>query len=248
MTEASRPTTFDVVVPALLIQAARSPDFAGTRRYARAAAATWIDYFLLSGSTTQGHLLNATERARVLDLWLEAAEPTRLLACCWTPADIAHARDRGIAIIAPLQGPHDPRQTLAVLRTLPLNSFVYSHPVFGGAIFDAGLAAAARDENVLPAGGKLAKVSIGAIRAIREAAGETFALWDGSSRRIRLSLAAGATGIVATPLSAFEHPLPTKDVQSLQASIDPQQARLDTLPDRATRTQDLLDRAARSYA
>jgi hypothetical protein len=120
--------------------------------------------------------------------------------------------------------------------------------VFGGAIFDAGLAAAARDENVLPAGGKLAKVSIGAIRAIREAAGETFALWDGSSRRIRLSLAAGATGIVATPLSAFEHPLPTKDVQSLQASIDPQQARLDTLPDRATRTQDLLDRAARSYA
>ena len=244
MTAPNATSAFDVVVPALLLPTSSgSPDFAATRRYARTVAASWVDYILVSGSTAQGHLLSVTERAQVLDLWLDVIDPARLFACCWTPADITHAQDRGVAIIAPMQEPDDRQRALGFLSALPRGSFVYSHPVFSGATFDATLAAAARAKGVLPAGGKLAKVSTSTVRAIRDATGQAFTLWDGSSRHIGLSLGAGASGIVATSLSAFDRPLPRKEARPLQVTIDQLQGRLDALSDRTTRSADLIHRA-----
>ena len=67
---------FDVVVPALALRTASgSIDLAATRPYAEGAAATWVDYFILSGSTAQGQHLLPIERAAVLDLWLDVTTP-----------------------------------------------------------------------------------------------------------------------------------------------------------------------------
>ena len=62
-------TDFDIVVPALALRdTSEAFDCAATRRYAQRATSTWVDYFILSGSTTQGQYLTADERAKVLDL------------------------------------------------------------------------------------------------------------------------------------------------------------------------------------
>jgi dihydrodipicolinate synthase/N-acetylneuraminate lyase len=243
------PAALKVVVPALVLRADDGAmDTAGMRRYARAGVSTWVDCFILSGSTTHGHLLTVDERAEVLDIWLDLTEPARLLASCWEPADAVRARERNVTIMAPMRALDSDDHSLAFLHTLPAGSFVYSHPLFGGTTFDARLATAARRESTLPAGGKLAKVSSADIRAIREAVGDAFTLWDGSSRRIRASLEAGATGVVATPLCAFDTSLPPKDMDLVQAMVDLEQARLDALPDRAARTAELQHRAARRFS
>src|SRR5690606_2551616 len=129
------------------------------------------------------------------------------------------------------------------LRALPSGAYIYSHPMFGGAVFDAGLAGAAREQGVLPAGGKLAKISATDITKVHATAGAAFHLWDGSSRRIRSSVDAGAAGVVATPLCAFDTDLPAKDIALVQAAVDPVQRTLDALPDRASRTAELISRA-----
>jgi hypothetical protein len=239
-------TDFDVVVPALSLRALDgSVDLAATRAYAQRAAATWVDFFLLSGSTTRGFEHRPSERAAVLDLWLALTPASRLLACCWKPDDLAHAAQRGIAPVAVMQGLADQTQALAFLRTLPSGAHIYSHPMFGGAVFDAGLAGAAREQGVLPAGGKLAKISTTEITKVHATTGYTFRLWDGSSRRIRASVDAGAAGVVATPLCAFDTELPAKDIDLLQAAVDSVQRTLDALPDRASRTAELISRARR---
>jgi dihydrodipicolinate synthase/N-acetylneuraminate lyase len=204
--------SFDIVVPALALRAASgSIDYAATRLYAKRAAATWVDYFILSGSTTQGQHLTPAERARVLDLWLDITEPGRLMACCWEPDDFTHATDRGVAPMATMRDLHSYDRAVAFLRALPAGAYIYSHPMFGGAVFDANLAAAARREGVLPAGGKIAKISTAGVTDVHKAAGDTFKLWDGSSRRIKASLDAGAAGVVATPLCAFDADLPPRN-------------------------------------
>lgn len=64
---------FDIVVPALALRDANAAvDHQSTLRYARRAAATWVDYFILSGSTTRGQDLTPRQRADILDLWLTA--------------------------------------------------------------------------------------------------------------------------------------------------------------------------------
>jgi hypothetical protein len=179
----------------------------------------------------------------VLDAWFEVTEASRLLACCWDRDDLTHAADRRIAPIAVMRGPHSHSEALAFLGTLPGGAFIYSHPMFGGVVFDAELAARARGGGVLPAGGKLAKISTAEISEVHEATGEAFRLWDGSSRRIRASLNAGASGVVATPLCIFGQDLPSKDVDVIQTAVDPVQDALDARPDRASRTSELLRRA-----
>jgi hypothetical protein len=223
----------DVVVPALAL---RGPDgevdYDATRRYAQRASHTWVDSFILSGSTTRGGDLTASERARVVDLWLAITESRRLLACCWEPADIVEAQERGVAPMVVMAGLDGLDAAVAFLRGLPTGAYIYSHPIFGGAVFDATVAEAARREGVLPAGGKLAKITMAGVAKLRRATGDGFKLWDGSSRRITASIAAGASGVVATPLCPFDMPLAAKEPFALQAVIDPVQVALDALPDR----------------
>lgn len=237
---------FDIVVPALALRHDNGDtDYPATRHYAERAAATWVDHFILSGSTTRGRDLTADQRAQILDLWLDVAEPHRLLACCWEPQDFDNAAARGIAPLATMCDLNGRDAALAFLRDLPTGACIYSHPMFGGAVFDAELAAAAADQEILPAGGKIAKITTTGIAEVRAATGPSFTLWDGSSRRILASLLAGAAGVVATPLCAFEIDLPAKEVPLIQAMVDPVQDALDALPDRQSRTSELLKRAHR---
>jgi hypothetical protein len=237
-------TDFSVVVPVLSIPAENGTiDQAATLRYATRAAATWVDALLISGSTAQGHLLSIDERAQLLDLWLTVADPHRLLACCWAPADLDHAAARGITPMAVLRGLPDRSAALDFLASLPPGSTIYSHPtLFDGQHFDIDLARAAAAGGVLPHGGKLAKVSTGDVAEIHTTAPD-FRLWDGSSRRIAESLKAGASGIVATPLAAFDRPFPVRDVASIQQRVNGIQTVLDAMPTRSSRTAELLRRA-----
>jgi len=148
-----------------------------------------------------------------------------------------------LASLVTIRSLPDRQAALKLLRGLPAGAYIYSHPMFGGTVFDADLAAAAITNGILPAGGKLAKVTLDGLTRVHQATSGAFRAWDGSSRRIRESLAAGAAGIVATPLCAFSDPLPVKDSGLLQAAIDPLQATLDALPDRPARTVLLLAQA-----
>lgn len=236
-------STFDVVVPALAIQKPDGTiDFRATRQYANRAADTWVDYFILSGSTTRGHLLTSEQRAAIVDLWLEVAEPSRLLPCCWEPGDIDHAVSRKVTPMAVLRHLERAR-AIEFLRQLPSAATIYSHPMFGGTVFDAALAHDARTTDAMPFGGKLAKITTDQVRAIHAAAGDGFRLWDGSSRRIAASIDAGAAGIVATPLSPFGENFPAKDIGAIQLAVDPVQSALDAMATRADRTDALLRQA-----
>jgi dihydrodipicolinate synthase/N-acetylneuraminate lyase len=239
---------FDIVVPALAIR-----DYTGavdrdsTLRYAERATATWVDYFILSGSTTRGQELTPAQRGAILDLWLTVAQPQRLLACCWEPEDFEHAARRGIAPMAAMLNLDSIEAAITFLRDLPTGAYVYSHPMFGGNTFDVALAQAATQRGILPSGGKLAKTTTSAITEIHAITGDRFRLWDGSSRRIQKSLNAGAAGVVATPLCAFNRPLPEKEPDLIQAFVHSVQEALDALPDRPARTHELLSRAGHPH-
>jgi dihydrodipicolinate synthase/N-acetylneuraminate lyase len=238
-------TAFDVVVPVLsLCVPGGGTDYVGTRRYAGRAASTWVDYLLVNGSTAEGHLLEHSERSRLLDLWLEMVPPSRLLACCWQRKDLAAAAERDIAPMMVMRGSPRPEAARKLLRSLPDGAFVYSHPMFGGITFTSGIAAEAAGYGYLPAGGKLAKVTTDGIASIRRAAGTGFRLWDGSSRRIAESVAAGASGVVATPLCVFPNRFPSRELAAIQAAANSVQASLDALPDRLSRTRELVRRAS----
>ncbi|MBR7827806.1 hypothetical protein KDK95_15915 [Actinospica sp. MGRD01-02] len=235
---------FAIVVPALhLSTASGDVDLQLTRRYAERAASTWVDRFIVSGSTTRGDRLTCEQRADLLDLWLEVTTPDRLLACSWVPEDLEAAAARHIAPMGVMRGLDDPAAALEYLQNLPDGAFVYSHPMYGKAVFDSTLAATARDADALPRGGKLAKIAPDEIAYVRREAGRAFDLWDGSSRRIEASVRSGASGVVATPLCAFDTELPDRQSDALQRFVDPIQDSLDQLPDRAARSHELLTRA-----
>jgi dihydrodipicolinate synthase/N-acetylneuraminate lyase len=233
-----------VVVPTLSF---RTPEgrlnLDATRRYAEQAVETWIDTFMLSGSTTRGDLLTVAERAVILDLWLNLADPSRLLASCWCPEDLGEAERRGIRPIAVMRDLQDQNEALAFLGGLPPGAYVYSHPMYTTTGLDGDLAAAARYQGTLPAGAKIAKISVEQIAALREAAGPAFSLWHGSSRHIRSSVEAGASGVVATPMTVLPTPFPTRVVEDIQATIDRIQAVLDRLLTRKERLAQLTSMA-----
>ncbi|MBB5913118.1 hypothetical protein BJY24_001985 [Nocardia transvalensis] len=228
-----------IVVPTMhLVHPDGTVDLAATRRHAVAAAESWVDFFLINGSTTAGSELTNMERAAVLDIWLEAADPGRLLACAWSAEDVATAADRHVTPMAVLQA-NTQIAAEQFLQALPPGSTIYSHPMFGRT-FDAKLAAWARSMGHLPSGGKLAKIRPDETAEIHRTAPE-FTIWDGSARRIQRSVAAGAAGVVATTLSAMLTDLPPRSLARIQPTIDAVQATLDQLPDRTAKRRWILD-------
>jgi hypothetical protein len=207
--------------------------------YAQRAAATWIDAFLLSGSTTRGDLLSVAERASLIDQWLEYLPRHRVIACCWTEQDIREASERGVAAMVVMRNLATQRDALDLFATLPPGTLVYSHPMYSPTVLGPVLANAAAAAGVLPAGGKIAKIGPADITALRAATSPEFRLWDGSSRTIAARLQAGAEGVIATPLSHLPASFPSRDLLTLQTALDHVQAELDALPARPERT-DLL--------
>ncbi|MGH8904752.1 MAG: hypothetical protein ACRDYA_24490 [Egibacteraceae bacterium] len=227
---------FEVVVPALHFHASDGRlDMDATRRYAVRAVGTWVDRFIVSGSTTRGDLLASAQRAALLDLWLDVADDSRLLACAWCADDLAYAEHRGVVSLAVMRGLINRRAACGFFAGLPPNVYVYSHSVYSPTVLDAELAECARAQGVLPKGAKIAKIAIEEIGAVRKIVGANFSLWDGSSRHIRASLEAGASGVVATPLNALPAPFPDRSVAALQLVIDKIQAKLDRQPRGAAR-------------
>jgi hypothetical protein len=224
----------EVVVPALALRTPGGTTLNAetTARYAQRAARTWIDAFILSGSTTRGDLLTHDERTELLDLWLRVAAPTRLVACCWCDDDVHEATRRAITPMIVMRSLRDNEQALSLLAALPRGAYVYSHPKYDSRVLDVGLTVVARRRGVLPAGAKLSKVTTEDIAALRRAAGPRWTLWDASSRHIAASLAAGASGVVASPLSHFPRPFPDRTLPLLQPMIDAIQTRMDQLPTR----------------
>jgi len=143
-----------------------------------------------------------------------------------------------------MQSPRDDEQALSLLARLPPGAYIYSHPKYGLTVLNATLTATARRRGVLPAGAKISKITAGDITAIRHAAGSQWTLWDASARHIRTSLAAGASGVVATPLSHVPTRFPDRPVSVLQPAIDAVQEQLDRLPSRAARSRLLHDLAS----
>jgi dihydrodipicolinate synthase/N-acetylneuraminate lyase len=236
----------EIVVPALAL---RTPDGAGldvdaTARYAQRAAATWADAFILSGSTTHGDLLTVAERTGLLGLWLRFVPALRLVACCWHQEDILEATRRGITPMVVMHSLPNDEQALSLLGKLPPGAYVYSHPKYESRVLDVELTAAARRQGILPAGAKISKITTGDIADIRHAAGAQWKLWDASSRHVEASLAAGASGVVASPLSHCPIPFPDRSLSVLQRAIDAVQAQMDKLPTRDARSR-LLHELAR---
>src|SRR5437870_13906470 len=75
------------------------------------------------------------------------------------------------------------------------------------------------------------------IGRIRSSIGNGFTLWDGSSRHIEASLAAGASGVVATPLALLPEPFPGRSTEKVQAAVK----RLYTQVDRAASREDRMN-------
>lgn len=235
-----------IVVPALALRAPDSArlDREATARYAQRAVRTWADAFILSGSTTRGDQLTIEERAELLDLWSGLIPASRLVACCWCEEDVQEATRHAIIPMVVMHSPCDDDQALLLLASLPPDAYVYSHPKYGSTVLNASLTAAARRRGILPAGAKLSKIATDDITAIRQAAGPQWTLWDASARHIHASLAAGASGVVATPLSHVPTPFPNRSLPVLQAAIDTTQKQLDRLPSRTTRSRLLHELAS----
>ncbi|MEU4843314.1 hypothetical protein [Nocardia testacea] len=219
-------------------------DVPATRRYAERAGNSFVDYFLLNGSTTQGREMSTNLRSAVVELWADIVGVGRIIACCWDRHDLEAAAGQQVMPMAVMDGLGDTAAALAFLRSLPADATVYSHPeLFQGLPFSAEVARAAQEAGCLPLGGKLAKIKLPEIAAIHESAGG-FRLWDGSARHIEQSLQAGADGIVATPITAViagPEDFRPKTPQDLQAVVDPEQATLDSLPDRDSRRRYLYE-------
>lgn len=236
-----------IVVPALTIRTADgSLDKPGTAQYARRAASTWVDRFILSGTTARGYSMTERERLCVLRVWLDHTDPARVMSCCWSRADIDNATAQGVTSIVVMPHLHNDQAVLRFLASLPAGSFVYSHPGNSPTVFDAQLCSKARNSDCLPVGAKLSKMSHDEIAAVRAQAGPSFILWDGSSRDIAGSIAAGATGVVTTPLSPFTQPFPPRNLAHLQRALDQVQSHLDRLSSRDARSNRLSAMAASS--
>jgi len=212
-------------------------DLGLTRAYAERAAGTWADRFILSGSTVLGDLLAPTERALILDVWSEVLERSRLVACCWCREDIGQAGQRKILPLVVMQHLHDRAQACSFFAGLPEEAFVYSNPKFTATPLDPALAIDAEQRGLLPAGAKISKLAVGDIGRIRSSIGNGFTLWDGSSRHIEASIAAGASGVVATPLAVLPEPFPSRSTEKVQAAVK----RLYTQVDRAASREDRMN-------
>ena len=230
-------TGLKVTVPALTLQSpAGGLDPDANRAYARRAARTWLDLFLISGTIGGGESNTPAQRHELLRIWADELPTDRLLAGCWAPEDLDHAQDLGIRPISVLRGHETPSALLNHLAGLPSDAFVYSHPKYTPVTLTADIANTARSLDRLPAGGKICKVSLTEVTALRSAAGPDFQLYDGRCRHLASSQAAGATGVIAVPLAHLPTDLPPhEDLPALQSLIDHGQALIDDRPNLADR-------------
>lgn len=221
-----------IVVPVLTLVGENGRiDRSACVAYAQRARATWLDAFLVSGSLGLGLSQTMASRLELLSIWLEQVPADRLLGCAWDAAEVDEVRRLGVRPVAVLKSAENGRAVLRQLEQLPVDSWVYSHPQYSGAVLSPAVVGKARAAGALPAGAKVSKVELADVQALRGAAGQTFELFDGRCRHVRASVEAGATGVVAVPLSTLPEDLPPRiEVDQLQVVIDRGQRVVDGLP------------------
>ncbi|MEU5410488.1 hypothetical protein [Nocardia asteroides] len=230
-----------VVVPALHIpRVTGGIDLKQTRRYAESAARSWVERFLINGSTTGGRELHVAEREAVLDIWLDVVGRERLLACSWSWRDITTACERGVLPMAVMTPDFVGADVLQWLGKLP-PATIYSHPAYGASAWTPELARTSTAAGIAPLGGKISKVSLDQVSELHRAA-PRFTLWDGSARHIGQSISAGAAGVVLTPLAGDLRRLPPKSIEDVQRFVDVVQAELDQIKAKSARRELLLHR------
>jgi dihydrodipicolinate synthase/N-acetylneuraminate lyase len=226
----------DIIIPALTFRTAGGElDEPATAHYAETAAGTWLDYFILSGTTTEGDTFTVGERAQVLDIWLKTTDKSRLVACCWNRADIDAALERGIRPMAVMRGLRDENEAIAFFRTLPAGAFAYSHPTHTVVVLTPALLGTAVHTGCRPAGAKISKLNVGDLPLVRRSGGDSFAIWDGSARQLQESLTSGANGVVATSLSSLPAPFPKPHLLELDSYLKAEQRDLDLHPEPSDR-------------
>lgn len=227
------PATAVVMVPVLTLLDRRGRlDRGACAAYAQRARETWLDVFMVSGSLGLGLGLSAEIRREALEIWLDHVPPARLLGCAWDPAEVELVRRMGVRPLAVLQGADDSESVLRLLRGLPADAYVYSHPQYTAAVLSPAVVERAWAEGLGVAGAKVSKVELDELGELRNAAGPDFDLFDGRCRHVLASVRAGATGVVAVPLSTLPADLPPRgDLPGLQAVIDRGQAVVDSHPD-----------------
>lgn len=207
----------DILIPALSLRRANGEfDEPAMTTYIRRASDTWIDRFILAGSTDSGYSLTNGQRETLLDFWISAVPASRLIACCWSHSDTEAALQRGIDVLATVASHHTRH-----LTDLPPSVFAYSHPHHSPIVVTAPAVTEAREQHTLVRGTKVSKISTEGLSAIRAAAGEDFILWHGSSRDLGRSWQFGATGVVCASLAVIPTPFPPRrPVTCLQRHVD----------------------------
>lgn len=232
-----------VVVPVLsLLDARGQVDRGASVAYAQRARETWLDGFLIAGSLGMGSRLPQGVRQVLLEVWMDNVPAERLLMCVWQRAEVERLAGTGVRPVLVLRDLGDDAAVLRALDGLPKDALVYSHPQYTSALLTPAVVDKARSEGTLPSGAKVSKVELDEVRALREAAGREFGLFDGRCRHIRASVAAGATGVVAVPLTVLPQDLPSRgNVDALQAVIDRGQAVVDAHGDVADQAETLCE-------
>lgn len=232
-----------VIVPVLsLLDARGQVDRGACVAYAQRARETWVDGFLVAGSLGMGARLADDVRQDLFDIWVDNVPADRLLMCIWQRAEVERFAGTGVRPVLVLRDLEDDAAVLRALDGLPKDALVYSHPQYTSAVLTPAVVDKARSMGTLPAGAKVSKVELDDVRALREAAGPEFGLFDGRCRHIRASVAAGATGVVAVPLTVLPQDLPSRaNVDALQAVIDRGQAVVDAHVDVADQAEALRE-------
>jgi dihydrodipicolinate synthase/N-acetylneuraminate lyase len=196
---------------------------------------------LLCGSTGLGDTLAPAARGRVFEVWGEHLPADRLVCCAWDIDEARRLAGQGRQVLLAGSAVADPARLTEVVRGVPGDLLLYSHPRFGWVVSPQVLGAL-RDRGALPRGVKLSKASPAVVRACRAAGGGGLALWDGSARNVRASLAAGADGVAAACLAAMPPTAHPTDVVELQRLVDSWLVPLDAITDRRARIGWLTER------
>src|SRR5690606_19028054 len=128
-------------------------DLGITHRYAERLAMTWAPVVLVSRPMGQGEDMSSSERAGVLDVWRRHLSGGRLVAACWSDADIAHAQDSDVRALVMLQAATT-TELVKQIEAAPMGAWVYSNPRYSHAMLTPELIVSSRVSGV-----KLSKVT-----------------------------------------------------------------------------------------
>lgn len=206
-----------------------------TVRYASRMTTTWADRFIVSGPMGVGEQSTHEERTKQLDLWAKHVDKRRLVAACWSNADIEVALDRGVQPMIMIHA-NTQVELLRALESAPSRAIAYTNPRYSKATLNAEIIQKARAQGTLPAEVKLSKVTHNELASIHRAAGATNII-HGSSRNISASIESGASAVVAPPLAAVPPPWPRPHISDIQHAVDEVQRLLDACANHQERVQ-----------